>query len=210
MPARVAGYAGRFDAFGWHLIGQVRRQRGALPHRRPTLVDLGMGRGRDVLYLGRHGFRVLGVDLDPVGLERARRRAARMRVPITTDLRDLGTWRLPRRFDVVFSSTFLNYLAPERRPGRLAHFQAATVPGGLHAVNALIAPPPFGSVPDLEGDLWPFRRGELRRYYRRWEILESGEQTLDCRFGGPDHRHTVESVVARKPTKATRPPAPGP
>jgi len=200
VPSAVAGYEGRFDAFGWHLIARVRRLRRSLPHGTPSLIDLGMGRGRDILFLGRHGFRVFGVDIDPRRVEKAKRRSARIGVPIAARIGDLRRLRLPRRFDVVFSSTFLNHLPPDLRPMRLAEFRSWTVPGGLHVVNALRASAGARTAPDLEPGMTPFGRGELQRYYRSWEILDSGTVRTDCDFGGRPHRHVADFVVARRPS----------
>jgi 2-polyprenyl-3-methyl-5-hydroxy-6-metoxy-1,4-benzoquinol methylase len=78
--------------------------------RPPTLIDLGMGRARDLIFLAGHGFRTLGIDLSPIGLEKAKRRAARPKVPIRTEIGDLRTHRRKAKFDVVFSRTTLNHL----------------------------------------------------------------------------------------------------
>lgn len=165
----------------------------------PSLIDLGMGRGRDLIYFERRGFRVLGVDLSPVAIEKAKRRAARLEVSIGTRLGDIRSCRLKGKFDVVFSSGSLNHLPPKIRARRFAHFKAATALGGIHAVNAFVPKPNVTAPPDVDPDAWPFRSGELRRYYKDWQILDSREFEFSCRFGGSPHRHALDVVVARSP-----------
>jgi ubiquinone/menaquinone biosynthesis C-methylase UbiE len=195
----VPGFEGRFDAAGWHLISAVFRLKKTLPRKPPSLIDLGMGRGRDLIYFGSRGFRVLGVDISAGGIEKAKRRAARYQIPIRTQLADLRTYRVKGHFDVVFSSTTLNHFPPRLRAARLAHFKAATIPGGIHAVNAFVPKPPRSVAPDMEPGQSPFRSGELRGYYRDWQVLESGTFEFGCHFGGAPHRHSLDVVVARKP-----------
>lgn len=202
MARTPAGYGGRFDLFGWRLMGAVFRYRRSLGSKRPYLVDLGMGRGRDAIYFARRGFRVLGLDVDPEALDRGRRRAARLGARITAREADLQTVRLTGPFDVVYSSTSLNYLPRGSRDRRFAHFQAVTRPGGIHAVNAFLPGSRGRSVVDMDPASVPFEPGELLGHYRNWEILEHGEQRLDCRFLSPTHRHAVEYLVARRPTPA--------
>ena len=198
MGSGVAGYEGRFDVIGWYLVRRVGRFRRVLPRTRPILLDLGMGRGRDLLWFARSGLRVLGIDRDPEGIRKARQRAARLGVPIRTKRADFRTVELAERFDVVYSSCSLNYLAPELRRSRFSYFQHITVPGGIQAVNAFLSRP-GGRARDRDPDEYAFRPGELRSYYREWEILESRRMSFPCTATGPPHRHTVDVVIARKP-----------
>lgn len=204
MPGPGPGYEGRFDALGWFLIGQVLRHRRPRGADHPTLVDLGMGRGRDAIYLSRCGFRVLGIDIDSRGIERCRRRAARLSVRLRTRAGDLRSVRLTERFDVVFSNCALNCLPRALRRARFGEFQRATTPGGVHAVNAFIHRPGAKPAPDLDPWASLYQPGELRRYYRGWEIQESREVRFDCPTPGTPHRHLLDVVVARKPAGGVR------
>lgn len=173
--------------------------RRSLPHDPPRLVDLGMGRGRDLIYFARRGFRVLGIDSDLAALGKAERRAARMGARIRTKQADLRTVRLTGTYDVVFSSAALNALPEALRARRIADFQRATSVGGIHAVNAFVPQPRPLPPPELEPGFTDFGRGELRSYYRDWEVLEAKALTFDCRLRGASHQHRVETVVARRP-----------
>jgi len=200
MPGRPPGYEGRFDVIGWYLVRRVVGLRRTLGRPRPRLLDLGMGRGRDLIYFSRRGFRTLGVDISPAGLEKAKRRAARLDTPIRTRLADIRSLRLNERFDVVYSSTTMNYLQPRLRAGRFARYRTWTRPGGIHAVNAFTSDDGWEAPPDVDPNVQPFRPGELLGYYRGWRIIESRDFDYDCRFGGPAHQHTVDVVIARRPS----------
>jgi len=198
----VAGYEGRFDLFGWPLVRAVVHLRRSLPRSSPRLIDLGSGRGRDLLYFAKHGFRVEGIDRDSTELAKAQRRAHREGVRIATRVADLRTLRIRDPVDVVFSSTALNHLPPDLRARRFADFQRATRPGGVHAVNAFVRVRGSAPPPDVAPGLTYFRRGELRRYYRSWEVLHAETRVLPCVVGPPAHVHAAESLVARRPPDA--------
>ncbi|MGI0129045.1 MAG: class I SAM-dependent methyltransferase [Thermoplasmata archaeon] len=145
--------------------------------------------------------KILGVDGAPAGLRNAERRASRLEASIRTELADLRTYRLREPFDVVFSSCALNHLPRKIRPQRFAHFQGATVLGGIHAVNAFVPRSRAPRTPDADPNETAFRPGELRGYYRGWEVLDSAAVDFDChcRTGVP-HQHHLEVLVARKPS----------
>ena len=199
MTDELARYLPRFDLAGWHLLRRVLAYRRSLPHPSPRLVDLGMGRGRDAIYLARHGFRVLGVDRSPVLVERARRRAARLGVPLELRTSDLRTVRWRGHVDVVYASCALNYHPRGIRARRFAAFQAATAAGGIHAVNAFGEGALRAAGPEVDAEETAYRPGELRRYYEGWSVLESGILRFECRARAAPHRHAIEYLVARKP-----------
>src|SRR5450755_4449679 len=53
----------------------------ALRGRKPgSAIDLGMGEGRNAIYLAQQGWKVTGVDLADAGLAQARKRAAELKL----------------------------------------------------------------------------------------------------------------------------------
>jgi len=170
-------------------------------HRRKglRLIDLGAGEGRDLIHFAKHGFRVIGVDISRVGLEKARRRAAKLKLPVRIQCADIRTYRMPGKFDVVFSSGTLGNLASEERARRVEHFKRATVRGGINAMNAFVNKPYLRPPPEMDRSETPYRSGELLGYYWDWQILESGEFEFACNSSGIPHRHAMDIVIARNP-----------
>ena len=132
------------------LCRAVVKLKATLPHRIPSLVDLGTGEGRDLLHFARNGFRTLGIDISPVGLAKAERRAEHRGLTIRVQLGDLRTCRIPGRFDVVFSSGALNNLPRTVRGRRFAKFKGVTIPGGIHAMNAFVPKPYLKPAPEMD------------------------------------------------------------
>ena len=82
-----------------------------------TVLDAGCGTGRVGIELARRGIDVVGVDVDPDMLERARRRAP----DVTWVLADLATFDLGRTFDVVvLAGNVLPFVEPADRAAAVA------------------------------------------------------------------------------------------
>lgn len=153
-----------------------------------------------MIYLARRGFRALGIDVDADALRLGERRAARYSIPARFVRDDLRWYQWRGQVDVVYSNCALNHLPAGERRARFEELKAATVVGGLHAVNAFVDRPALPRPPDAEAGETPFRSGELARYYRDWDRLESRPVIFPCRAGGRTHRHALELVIARKPS----------
>ena len=180
----------------------VRRVR-SLPRAPRTLVDLGCGEGRDSIYFARRGYRVVGVDISSVGIRKAEQRASRLGVDVRFQVKDLRTYRLGSRVDVVFCSGALNNLPRRIRATRFEHFKAHTAPGGVNAMNADV-PKPYIPPYSMNRFATPFLSGELLGYYWDWEILDSGQREFVSNSGGVPHRKAMDVVIARKPDPRSR------
>lgn len=100
-----------------------------LAHRTPgTLLDLGCGQGTNALALAARGWSVLGVDISPQAVARARREAARRGLDAAFEVGELPGWTVDRRFDLVVST----FALPEGAAGDATLRQAASLvkPGG--------------------------------------------------------------------------------
>lgn len=100
-----------------------------------TAVDVGCGEGADAIWLARRGWRVTGVDISRVALDRAREHAAEAGVNVDWVQADLLAWQGPAGgFDLV-NVQFFQLAEPERTVA-LRRFAAAVAPGGLLLVVA--------------------------------------------------------------------------
>jgi SAM-dependent methyltransferase len=118
-----------------------------------SVLDVGCGTGEHVLYLASRGHAAWGIDLAPLAIEGARRKAAERQVNATFvvgDVFDLAS--LHRTFDTVIDSGLLHVFAPELRPRFVASLAAALVPGGTYYVLGYAdddpGPGPPGFSPD--------------------------------------------------------------
>ena len=80
------------------------------------VLDVGCGTGENALYLAAQGRRVIGIDLTPLAIERAREKAVARALPaafLVADALDLG--KLRRRFETVVDCGLFHTLEPEQR-----------------------------------------------------------------------------------------------
>jgi cyclopropane fatty-acyl-phospholipid synthase-like methyltransferase len=92
---------------------------------------LGDGEGRNGVFLAEAGLDVLAVDISPVALAKARKRAAERNVQIRFEEVNLATWRWPEaEFDAVVA-IFIQFAGPNLRKTIFARMRSALRPGGL-------------------------------------------------------------------------------
>lgn len=139
-------------------------------------VDVACGLGQNALWLARHGYQVLGVDISHVALQRARRRARHLqqRERVLFVQVDLDRWRLPRHsVDLVCVFRFLDrdlfpMLKEAVRPGGYLFYQTRHV--GL-----------LQRLPQSNPDFL-LKRGELPGVFFTWNVLTYTEGAEDARL----------------------------
>lgn len=144
-----------------------------------TALDAGCGFGRVAIELHRRGVEVVGVDLDPDLLARARRRAPELEWHRS----DLVSMDLGRTFDlVVLAGNVIGFVEPDDRPAATRACARHVAPGG-HLIIGNQLRPDWPTADDLES----------------WSALE-GLVPVD-RLGGwdgePPGGDFVVSVVGR-------------
>jgi 2-polyprenyl-3-methyl-5-hydroxy-6-metoxy-1,4-benzoquinol methylase len=97
------------------------------------VLEVGCGTGNLLTALGRRrlGLEAVGIDPDPAALSRARRKAARGKLPIRYDRAFAGELPLPDdAFDRVLSALMLHHLDETRGCGRCGRSSGCCAPEG--------------------------------------------------------------------------------
>ncbi len=142
-----------------------------------SILDVGCGSGRTLLYLEKMGHRVTGVDSNQSALETIQDIVKKEALSaVDTLLHDLNQplSMEPEYYDLVLSTVTLQFLNPQRIPALLAELQAATQKNGYHFLvfpvqDALYALPDFFTyMPEKE---------ELYHVYQNsgWSVIEYKE-----------------------------------
>ena len=121
------------------LVESILRSDAPPPSPAPSVLDAGCGTGRVAAELARRGFDVVGVDLDPSMLGKARSRDPELRW-VVGDLADAGL-DLGRRFDlVVMAGNVMIYLEPGTEGRVVANLARHLSPGGALVAGFQLAP----------------------------------------------------------------------
>lgn len=131
-PKISQGFESEADAeseIAW-ILNHVRPPAGA------RVLDAPCGFGRHALALARRGFKVTGVDLSEVELQRARERAAAARLHLDLVCQDMRAMDFSEEFDLalnLFSS--IGYFSDEEDRQLLDRFCRALKPGGAFVLD---------------------------------------------------------------------------
>lgn len=146
-------------------------------------LDVACGPGRNSLCLAEQGWRVTAVDGSPLAIEILRERASKRNVSIDARVADLERDEFqiaPEAFDLVLDCYYLQRdLIPAVKSG--------VRPGGTAIVIVHLA------EPDHPCSLKRAQPGELRGYFRDWNILHyyEGPSREAC------HQRPVAELVAQ-------------
>jgi len=118
-------------------------------------LDIACGEGRNSIFLAQKGFLVDAVDISPLGLERGRRRAAKLGVRVDFVAADLEEYRLREVYHLIIDFNFL------LRP-LLPSLVDSLAPGGVIVMETLMDAPNLQGAHTREFLLQP---GELKRLF---------------------------------------------
>ena len=150
-------------------------------------LDIAMGTGRNALYLASLGFRVTGIDVSAVAVEKCRQKVERLGLPIEALVADLEHSPLPiEEYDLIVNFYYLQRsLAPQ--------IVAALKPGGVLVFETYtIDQLQFGWGPKNRDYL--LRPGELREMFAGLETLLYHEGVIQ----GDRGPKAVARLVGRK------------
>ena len=206
-------YAQSPDHFGTEPSEILGRFHGAI---RPggRVLDIGVGQGRNAVFLARLGFEIEGIDTSEIGLRIVRERAAAEGFPIELHRGDILTFSPGRAFAAVLALGIIPLLGHEDVDLLFDRIDDWTAPGGLVFVSAFtVQDRRYGESSESWESLGrnTFRNGgRLRTFLEPDEILtllpgygtEHHWEGLaqEHRHGdGPPERHHMAYLVARRP-----------
>lgn len=158
---------------------------GAVERVKPgTALDVGMGQGRNALYLAARGWQVTGFDVSAVGLERAKAAAAAQGLTIRSVHASDEEFDFGReQWDLIA----LLYALEKRSVFRV---KEALRPGGLVVVEA--------AHREASGGEWEFESNELLTIFAGFKILEY-EELMGEYDWAPGKPIRMVRLVAEKP-----------
>lgn len=158
-------------------------------------LDVGMGNGRNAIYLARKGWKVTGVDISQAAMKQAQQEAAKLKLEIEARAGDVSKMNLGRSTYDLIVCTYVQIVAVDQA----RKFIDALKPGGLliveghHAESAAagVTPPAGGSI--------GYHDNQLLHAYDKLRILRYEDRVMPAEWSsGPEGKAPIVRLVARK------------
>ncbi len=193
------GRPGRLDTFGGGQPSDELVRFAAKLASGSRVLDLGCGEGRQALYLAKLGHDVSAIDISVAGITKLRQWAAAEAVAVRAEVCDMRDYAFAVVFDLIVCHGCLHLVQRHEWMEVIRRMKAATAPGGYNLVGSFTdeAPEPEDQRGLMVG---LFHKGELLAQYNDWQVLEHRSYSFEHEHpGGPRHKHSGSTLVARKP-----------
>jgi len=148
-------------------------------------LDLGVGNGRNTIYLLSKSFELTGVDMSKEGINVLKERVSN-NSKLTLIVSDVTQFEIEEKFDLVLAVGLLHFLNTKDVKSLINKIKGWTKQGGLNVLAVRMVQNFRQDLPHI------FKHDELKEFYQNkdWEIMEYGE--------GVAKRAKVASLIARK------------
>jgi cyclopropane fatty-acyl-phospholipid synthase-like methyltransferase len=168
------------------------------------VLDIGVGTGRNAIFLARNGFNVDALDGSVRAINELRAYAEAHALPIHAMVHDLrGGDPDYRAYKLVVCTLVLHHLTPTRANSLLASARMQATPGTLHVLGAITAAGDFFREHSLEDRFYPHPDEILQTYAGAgWEIRQAYGETRKMFQKHPEGspmRNLVSFLIASKP-----------
>ena len=166
--------------YGTEPIPFLKDNIGLLPKNKA--LDLAMGEGRNGVYLATQGFDVLGLDISPIGLNKAQQLAKHLNTTIRTRVVDLENYQLEKNsYDVIVCTYYMQRDLFEQIKDSLK-------PGGMAVIETF-------NTDYLKYSGFPkkylLQHNELLEIFKDFKVIRY--QVYD------DGKEAFSSIIAQKP-----------
>lgn len=161
-----------------------------------TALDVGMGNGRNAIYLARKGWKVTGVDISHAAVKQAQAEAAKLKVDLDARAGDIEHMDIGRnKYDLIICM-YVHMVAVRNAK----KFIDALAPGGLLIVEGHHADAQAMGLQPVSGGPPGYMDNQLLRVFERLRIVRYEDRTTHAEWSnGPDGRAPIVRLVARKP-----------
>ena len=148
---------------------------------RNKALDLAMGEGRNGVYLATQGFDVLGLDISPIGLNKAQQLAKHFNTTIQTRVVDLENYQLEKNsYDVIICTYYL-------QRDLFNQIKASLKPGGMVLIET------------FNSDYLKYSRFPKKYLLKHNELLEIFKDFKVIRYQMyDDGKEAFSSIIAQK------------
>lgn len=158
-------------------------------------LDVGMGNGRNAIYLARKGWKVTGVDISQAAVKQAQAEAAKLKVDMEARAGDVERMDIGRdKYDLIICMYV--HMVPIRNAKK---FMDALKPGGVLIVEGHHAEAQAMGLRPVSGGPPGYMNNQLLRAFERLRIVRYEDRITQAEWSnGPEGRAPIVRMVARK------------
>jgi SAM-dependent methyltransferase len=153
-----------------------------------SAIDLGMGEGRNAIYLAQQGWHVTGVDIADVAVGQARKRATQLGVSLDAMVDDLDRYDLGRNQWDLVTLFYMHAWYHGAKPQSVKRLHEALRPGGLLVIEGFAGSEEF-----------MFQPNELLRDFADFKILRYEDVKEEADWAPGQKSHIIRFVGEKVP-----------
>ena len=178
------------------------------------VLDIGIGEGRNALYLAKLGFEVEGIDLSQTAVQRCKELSNKYGVQLKASVNDILSFDISsEKYDLIILSNVLNFFTPDEIRKIINKVNTGLRKNGLIYITAFnIAEPSIENIKkkyeeidentyfnhNKNMNLHYFTETEFKGLVSEYEIISfSNSYSLDLSHGKP-HYHSSFEILSRK------------
>jgi len=161
-----------------------------------NVLDIGVGEGRNALFLMKNGFKVEGVDISKKAIEKFLKFAKEKKLKTKGVISDIVDFKFNKKYSIIISVASIHLFQKDKIIDIIEKMQKNTKRNGVNLITVFTKKDKgYKKYPNL----YFFEKDELKQIYKNWDILINENYTKKEIHGGP-HTHNISVLVARKPT----------
>ncbi len=166
------------------------------------ILDLGVGEGRDILFLAKekNNCSFVGVDKSLPVLNSLREKASKQKLNLLLKHSSIESFSYPHKFNAIYSLNTLHFLKREILSKVISTMKENTLSGGINVIKVFTVKDPAYSK--KKDEITYFQENELKSFYPDWKIVHYEEYLTPSEKHGEDgnwHRHGIAEIIAVKP-----------
>jgi len=140
-------------------------------NQKGKVLDLGCGEGGNGLKLAENGFEVTCVDISKTSTSRLKKEFDKRNPSINILCRDLDDYEIDENYDVILCTGVLHFVSKKKVLNILKQIQKHTNKQGMNVLDVFLE----GSECQSDSEGYYFKKGELRKIYSGWKIIDYQE-----------------------------------
>lgn len=149
-------------------------------------LDIGMGEGRNTIYLATQGWEITGIDISDVAVSQAKAQAAEKQVSINAIVADLNHYDLGKEQWDLIALFYMHSWYNGTKPASAERLLAALKPGGILVVEGFAG---------REG--YKFQPNELLRDFPNLRVLRYEDSEDEAEWALGKKNHIIRFVAER-------------